>query len=154
VTIQLTEADRLDIIQLQSIFAWALDHRDEELFEQAFTEDFVALYPGGKSLEGRDKFVQFTLGVHESHDATQHFIANHWLDPQDDHVIMRSYIILSVAAKDTPGGDLFQGGANYVDKVVKTNEGWRIATREATRMWQGGNMEILLAGRREADAKV
>jgi hypothetical protein len=65
---------------------------------------------------------------------------------------MRSYVILSVLWKGCPGGDLFQGGAYYVDRVVRTDAGWRIATRSANRIWQGGNMEILLSGRREADA--
>ena len=149
--IELTSQDRLDIIELQSIFAWALDTKDPELFSRAFTEDLEAQYPGGAN-PGRRAFAQFTLAVHESHDATQHFIANHRLIPEDDAVIMRSYVILSVLWTGCPGGDLFQGGAYYVDRVVRTDDGWRIAARSAHRVWQNGNMEILLAGRREADA--
>ena len=149
--IELTPQDRLDIIELQSIFAWALDNKDRELFARAFTDDLVAGYPGGATLEGRETFVDFVLAVHERHDATQHFIANHWLTPEDDAVIMRSYIILSVLWTGCPGGDLFQGGAYYVDRVVRTDAGWRIANRSANRIWQSGNMEILLSGRREAD---
>lgn len=152
--IELTPADRLDIIELQSIYAWALDTKDRELFARAFTDDFEALYPGGTPIRGRDAFVDFTLAVHERHDATQHMIANCWLMPtEDDAVIMRSYVILSVLWKGCPGGDLFQGGAYYVDRVVRTDAGWRIATRTAHRAWQNGNMEILLQGRREADAR-
>ncbi len=152
--IELTEQDRLDIIELQSIFAWALDSKDHELFARAFTDDFEASYPGGATIRGRDAFAEFVLAVHESHDATQHLIANHWLIPEDDAVIMRSYVILSVLWKGCPGGDLFQGGAYYVDRVVRTDAGWRIASRSAHRVWQSGNMEILLSGRREADARL
>ena len=152
--IELTERDRLDIIELQSIYAWALDHKDADLFARAFTEDCEVIYPGGARIQGRDAFVQFVFDVHEQHDQTQHMIANHWLVPDEDAVIMRSYVILSVLWTGQPGGDLFQGGAYYVDRVVRTDAGWRIASREAHRMWQGGNMEILLAGRRDADARL
>ena len=41
--IELTPADRLEIVQLQSIFAWAVDRRERELFPLAFTADFEEL---------------------------------------------------------------------------------------------------------------
>ena len=152
--IELTAADRLDIIELQSIYAWALDHRDPDLFARAFAEDVEVSYPGGVMLQGRETFVRFVLSFHEAHDATHHFIANHWLSPQDDAVEMRSYVILSVLWAGTPGGDLFQGGAQYVDRVVRTGEGWRIASRIATNVWKRGNQEILESGRRDAKAAI
>lgn len=144
----LTAQDRLDIVELQSIFAWAVDQRDPELFQLAFTEDFEATYPAGAVIRGRDAFVRFVLGYHEIHDASQHFVANHWLLPEADAVTMRSYVIVTAAWRDCPGGDTFHGGAYYVDRVVPTGEGWRIAARTAQRVWQSGNVEILEAGRR------
>lgn len=153
-TIELTAQDRLDIIELQSIFAWALDHREPELFPLAFTEDFEATYPGGAGMRGRDAFARFVLGYHEIHDATQHHIANHWLLPERDAVVMRSYVILTVLWRGCPGGDVFQGGAHYVDRVVRTDAGWRIAARTAERLWQSGNVAILEAGREDAVKRI
>jgi ketosteroid isomerase-like protein len=152
--IALTAQDRLDIIELQSIFAWAVDRRDADVLAQAFTEDFEATYPGGAVMRGRDAFGRFLIGFHAIHDATQHHVANHWLVPQDDSVIMRSEVVVTVRWDGCPGGDVFRGGARYVDRVVRTDAGWRIAARTAERIWQTGNPEILEAGRREALARL
>lgn len=152
--IELTAVDRLEIIELQSIYACALDGREPELFARAFTEDVEVSYPAGVTLRGRDAFARFVLSFHEAHDATQHLIANHWLQPQDEAVTMRSYVILSILWSGAEGGDVFQGGASYVDRVVRTDDGWRIASRVARNIWKTGNQQILEAGRRDAKAAV
>jgi SnoaL-like domain len=150
--ITLTVQDRLDILELQSIYAWGVDRREPELFDRVFTEDVEVRYPAEVAIHGREMFARFVLTYHELHDSTQHLIANQWLEPGSDAVVMRSYVILSVLWAGTRGGDLFQAGAYYVDRVVKSGAGWRIARREATNVWSGGNQEILLAGRRDAKA--
>jgi hypothetical protein len=152
--IELTSQDRLEIVELQSIFARAVDRREPELFPLAFTADFEATYPGGAVMRGRDAFARFVLGYHEIHDATEHRISNHWLLPGEDAVTMRSYVVVTVWWQGCPGGDLFRGGAYYVDRVVPTDEGWRIAGRTAERVWQTGNREILEAGRRKAVERI
>jgi hypothetical protein len=50
-------------------------------------------------------------------------------------------------AKGTPGGDLVSSGSRYVDRVVRTDDGWRIASREMRNIWRGGNLRVLELGR-------
>jgi hypothetical protein len=56
-------------------------------------------------------------------------------------------------AKDCPGGDVFRGGGYYIDRAVRTDDGWRIARRDVRNIWRGGNQNVLALGR-EAIARL
>lgn len=144
--ITLTEHDRLDIVELGSIYACAIDEREPALFDRVFTNDALVTYPRGVGLRGLEQYKRYVHEFHAMHDGTQHFIANHLLTPMEDHVNVRSYAILTIKMLDQPGGDTFHGGAKYTDRVVRTDAGWRIAERHAESMWRGGNLDIIEAG--------
>ena len=144
--ISLTERDRLDIAELGSIYAWAIDNREPALFDHVFTQDALVTYPRGVGLRGLEQYKRYVREFHAMHDGTQHLIANHWLTPMEDHVMARSYAILTIKMIDQPGGEIFRGGAKYTDRVVRTDGGWRIAERHADSMWRGDNLDIIEAG--------
>jgi hypothetical protein len=144
--INLTERDRLDIAELGSIYAWAIDQREHDLFHRVFTDDALVTYPRGVGLRGLEQYKRYVREFHAMHDGTQHFIANHWLEPMEDHVRAHSYAILTIKMLDQPGGEIFRGGAKYTDRVVRTDAGWRIAERHAESMWRGDNLDIIEAG--------
>ena len=142
---RLTELDRLEIAELGSIYAWAIDNREPDLFHRVFTDDALVTYPWGAGLRGLERYRQYVDAFHAMHDGTQHFIANLWLAPADGHVVARSYAVLTVHMRNQPGGDLFRGGARYTDRVVRTDAGWRIAVRHVESMWHEGNSAIIKA---------
>jgi hypothetical protein len=145
--IKLTTEDRLDIIELQSIYAWGIDGKEGHLFARAFTEDIVATYPAGVTIRGLELFTRYMDAFHEPFDGTHHFIANHWIVPGEEDVTFRSYVTLTMTRKDMPGGDVFSGGGYYIDRVVPTEAGWRIAARDTRNIWRAGNQDIIALGR-------
>ena len=141
-TITLSAEDRLDISQLGSIYAWGIDHRESEVFSLVFAEEFIVRYSETTVLRGFEQFRRYVHEYHAMHDATQHFIANHWILPREDEVLCHSYVILTMALADYPGGGIFQAGAYYNDRVVRTGSGWRIAERDAHGLWSNGNRAL------------
>jgi hypothetical protein len=145
--IELTERDRIEIVELQSIYAWAIDAKDSGLFALVFTDDVEARYPAAEPIRGLEAFTRYMDAFHEPLDGTQHLIANHWLVPDEDAVAYRSYVVATMIAKGCPGGDVFRGGGYYVDRVVPTDAGWRIASRDVRNIWRDGNQNVLAIGR-------
>lgn len=144
--IELTALDRLEIIELQSIYAWAIDNKEGDLFAKAFTADLDARYPGLARLRGLDTFTTWMNVFHSVFDATQHLISNHSLDIDGDVVTLRSYIQARLVRKDCPDGDNCTGGGYYLDQVVRTDAGWRIRSRQVVGMWQDGNPGVIAHG--------
>jgi SnoaL-like protein len=143
----LSALDRLEIVELQSIYAWGIDLKDGSVFAQAFHEDIETDYGHLGTMKGLEFFRRWMDAFHAPFDSTQHLISNHWLTPDGDEVVYRSYVIATLTCKGTPGGDSITGGGRYVDRVVRTDAGWRIRTREVQNMWRNGNMGIFDVGR-------
>lgn len=144
---ELTAVDRLEIIELQSIYAWGIDGKDSSVFPLAFTDDIETDYGYVGKHRGLEFFTRFMDGFHAPFDATQHLISNHWLTVEGDEVIYRSYVVANLVCKGTPGGDHLSGGGYYVDRVVSTDAGWRIRARDVSNMWRTGNVGILDVGK-------
>ena len=144
---ELTARDRLEIVELQSIYAWGIDMKDGSVFGQAFAEDIETDYGHLGKMKGIDFFTRWMDAFHAPFDSTQHLISNHWLIPDGDEVVYRSYVIANMVCKGAPGGDHLSGGGWYRDQVVRTDAGWRIGSREVTNMWRTGNVRILDLGK-------
>jgi hypothetical protein len=143
----LSALDRLEIIELQSLYAWAIDGRAWEDFARVFTQEVDAEYVEFVRLTGLSSLARWMEAFHAPFDATQHLIANHCVSVDRSAVICRSYLNLRLVRKGYPGGDLLSSGAYYVDRVVRTDIGWRIGARQVRNMWRTGNLEILELGR-------
>jgi hypothetical protein len=145
--ITLTDRDRLDIIELQSIYAWAIDGREPDLFARVFTEDVEAIYPSAEPIRGLAAITEYMDAFHAPLDATHHLIANPWLEAGADAVTFRSYVLATMISAGCPGGDEFSGGGYYVDRVVPTDAGWRISRRDVRNFWRAGNPQVIGLGR-------
>ena len=44
--------------------------------------------------------------------------------------------------KDAVGGDHFEMGGKYTDKLTLTEDGWRISKRKIDIIWSSGNPEV------------
>ncbi len=143
----LTAADRLEIIELQSIYAWAIDQRQFDLLRQAFTADAVVRYPLVEPIVGVEALARYVEAFHAPHDGTQHLIANPWVIADGDGAIFRSYVTSTMLMTGCPGGEIARGGGYYVDRVVRTDDGWRVADRTVENIWRSGNMDVIAKGR-------
>jgi hypothetical protein len=142
---ELTALDRLEIMELQSIYAWGVDGKDSSVFRFAFTEDFVGKMSWGE-VNGLDFWMRFVDLFHSPFDATQHHIANHWLRLDGDEVDYRSYKLTHLVAKGCPGGDFHLSGGYVLDRVVRTDDGWRIQSRDQRTFFVIGNPKVVELG--------
>ena len=116
-------ADRLDLHELPGRYGDAIDDRNWDRLREIFTDDavFDLTGVGARRLEGIDDIVHF-MNVEASHPKT-HMMTNIYVDEQDENVIMNFRIVALL-------GKGLVGTASYYDRVVKTDEGWRVQHRE------------------------
>lgn len=143
---ELTALDRLDIVELQSLYAWAIDNKEGDLFAVMFTVDVDARYPGLARLRGLDSFTRWMNAFHADFDATQHLVSNPSVALDGDDVVLRTYIQARLMRRDSPDGDHCTGGGYYLDRVVRTAAGWRIRSRHVFGRWQEGNVGLIRYG--------
>ncbi len=138
--------DQRDISDLLNRYAHALDEKDWDLLETCFTSDAVAIY--GPVLGRKDGFEEIAgtcraaLG---NLDSSQHIISNHevQIGTDGDSATARCYVQAQHTKAGTPGGDNFTIGGIYLDRIVRTPDGWRIRERELKMLWQEGNQAVL-----------
>ena len=116
-------ADRLELHELPSRYGDAIDDRNWDRLREIFTDDavFDLTGVGARRLEGIDDIVHF-MNVEASHPKT-HMMTNIYVDEQDENVIMNFRIVALL-------GKGLVGTASYYDRVVKTDQGWRVQHRE------------------------
>lgn len=131
-------SDRIEIQELLVRYSHAVDTKNWDLYEQVFTPDAFIDYtcfggPAGPLPEVKD-FLEKTMPMFKSF---QHMIANTILEFVDaDHVKGRT-ICHNPMVLDTGGGKehVFFCGLWYVDDIVRTADGWRIASRVEERSY-------------------
>ena len=148
---ELSALDRLQIMELQSAYAWAIDGRAADEFAHVFTADVDANYIEFVRLTGVNGVARWMEAFHAPFDSSQHLISNHWLRVDGSRVIYRSYVQVRLMLSGYPGGEMLSSGAYYLDRVARTDSGWRISAREVRNMWRTGNRELIEIGRQAAN---
>jgi ketosteroid isomerase-like protein len=136
--------DLRDIADLLHRYARALDDKDWSLLATCFTTDAVALY--GEVLGRQEGFaaIEKVCRAALGHlDSSQHIIANPEIAIDGDTATARCYVHAQHTKAGTPGGDNMTIGGTYLDRLVRTAEGWRICERELRFLWQEGNQAVL-----------
>lgn len=136
--------DRFEIEDLLVRYSRALDRRDFEALEAIFTDDaeFDAGSLGNpKSSRAIREMIEGTLS---DLDATQHLVGKSLIELHGDEADVRTYLISQHIRESAPGPTkhYFIGG-EYVDRVVRTPEGWRIAYRRLDRLWKQGDRAVI-----------
>ena len=134
--------DRQAIIDLTTAYCYALDDRRFEDLASVFTPDAVADYDP-VVCHGIDEITAKVRGSIEFLDATAHMVANHRILVEGDKGSCECYLMAQHLRKGTPGGDLYMIAGRYRDEVVRTPQGWRIASRVLTRVWIQGNRAVV-----------
>lgn len=136
-----TTADRLDVIELSSRYAWGIDTLDRELLANTFTPDAVAAYVGvGRNPLALDEhlagfeaifaWLSKSLGHRRGYDGVPwHFVSNHIVEMHGDTATLRFYMHNRTLA----------AGGTYTVDAVRTPAGWRIAKLHLEeQLWKPG----------------
>lgn len=119
--------DRQDITDVLVRYATGIDRRDWPLFRTVFTEDCVLDYGQIGRWDGVDAVTDFMEQTHAAAGHTLHRMSNHAVKVDGDSAQARTYVDAYVMAADNASGVNAVGF--YDDDLVRTDEGWRIASR-------------------------
>ena len=124
-------SDRIQINDLLIRYTVALDTKDWSLLDTCFTPDAQVDYSASGGIKGPypdvRNWLQKTLAAFSM---TQHFIGNSTVEIDGDSAKSRTYLINPLGfAKPDGGLHIYTLGAYYNDRLVYTDDGWRIAER-------------------------
>jgi hypothetical protein len=126
-------ADHHAVAQLCKIYAIGFDMRDYELARSAFAND--AKIAGKDGLEPVDESLPRTYAVAASFHATQHIIANQYVDLKGDEAVVWSYGIAHHKTAKGEETDEIIAGTQYRDTCRRFPEGWLIVERSLANQW-------------------
>jgi hypothetical protein len=123
-------ADRIEIDDLLTRYATALDAKDWDLFASCFTPDAFIDYSAAGGIKGPLSEVrQWLAEVMAGFPMTQHLVTNRAVLIDGDSAACRSCLFNPMGLKDDGGLVVFLEGGYYRDRLVHTADGWRIAER-------------------------
>jgi 3-phenylpropionate/cinnamic acid dioxygenase small subunit len=131
-------SDRLDIDDLLTRYAVAIDSKNFDLLDEVFTPDARIDYTSSGGIAGQFPEVKAWLASVLPHfPAYQHLVCNRYVTLDGDRAT-------SVASfynpMQNPSGTLFFVGGEYRDQLVRTPNGWRIAERIEVSVWTDGDV--------------
>lgn len=123
-------SDRLEIQDLIAEYSHAVDRRDFDAFDRLFTADAVIDYTAAGGIRGNlveiKEFLRSTLG--SIFEAFQHLAATSKITIDGDSATARTYCYNPMFFKDAVAPPMIVG-IWYVDRFVRTADGWRFAER-------------------------
>jgi len=123
-------ADRIEIDDLLTRYATALDAKDWDLFSTCFTPDAFIDYTAAGGIKGTLTEVrQWLADVMAKFPMTQHLVTNRAIHVAGDIATCRSSLFNPMGLPDNDSLMVFFDGGYYRDKLVRTADGWRIVER-------------------------
>ncbi len=135
-------SDRLQIDDLLTRYTVAIDTKDWNLLDRCFTPDAHVDYKSSGGIAGSYPEVRAWLEqALAAFPMTMHFIANTTLELDGDEARAKTYVLNPMGSpKDDGSLHIFTVGAYYLDKLVRTGEGWRIAERIEEQAFMEGSL--------------
>jgi len=132
-----TIADRLAIQDLLVRYCKAIDGDDWELLDTVFTPDAQIDYTSSGGIAGAYPEVRAWLAqILPNFPVKQHLVTNFDVTIDGDRARSRAYFYNPMGRPKPEGGvALFFVGGWYVDELVRTAAGWRIAKRLEQQSW-------------------
>ena len=123
--------DRLEIQELMNRFAEMVDQRDWKIMDSIFALEATIDYSstGGHAGPFRETLAWLDRAL-DSWPINLHFVSNLIIDFDGDSASARCYFHAPMA-RDTSDGPLYiiTNAGRYEDRLVRTNQGWRILER-------------------------
>lgn len=125
-----TLLEKFEIQELLTAYAHAIDARDFAALDQIFTLDAEIDYSATGGIKGGlgdiKPFLEAMLPLFK---ASQHFVTNPLIKLAGDSATCRSLLFNPMTMVREDGLHTLFIGAWYVDDLVRTGAGWRIAKR-------------------------
>lgn len=142
--------DRWGVLDVVTRYFTAIDRRDFALLRDVFTEDVEAVYEGVQVAGGVEALIAFVTGQSEIRlpvdvvdlQLSMHFLGNHVAEIDGDVARAESYCLAHLVDRPAAGPRMRTRGLRYLDELVRTPLGWRIAKREHLFDWMR-NDELL-----------
>jgi hypothetical protein len=130
-------ADRLDLQQLVTDYAYAIDERAFERLDRVFTTDAHIDYTAMGGIAGDYRTVRAWLPEALKHfPSYMHLIGNLWFEIDGDTATGKVACSNPMVLPNTQGGtDTLFLGLWYLDRYVRTASGWRISERVERRCY-------------------
>jgi len=123
-------SDRLEIQDLMVRYSYAIDNRDWDALDDVFTPDAHIDYSvfGGSvgNLEETKKFLAEAMPMFTT---LQHMVSGTTIEFDGDTASTKTQCHNPMTMGDAEKPDLMVCGLWYVDKLVRTDAGWRIKER-------------------------
>lgn len=139
--------DRAAIVDVTIAYCWAIDERRWEALGDVFVPTATAVL-GGPVLEGLEMITDHIRSTLEPLDTSQHLVANHQVVAHGQRATARCAFQAQHVRRSASDGRTYLVGGRYDDELVRTLDGWRIASRVLTPLWSDGNPGVLLGDRR------
>jgi 3-phenylpropionate/cinnamic acid dioxygenase small subunit len=130
----LTHEDKAEIVELLYRYATALDQRDWPMFRTIWTDDVETRYETIGDWSGVESFAAFMEKIHDRCGVSLHRITNPVVWEDGGVARARSYIdgIVYMAT----GTEAMRAIGMYEDTAVRTDDGWRLASRHYKATYQ------------------
>ena len=123
-------ADRIEIDDLLTRYATALDAKDWDLWSSCFVPEAFIDYTAAGGIKGTTAEVrQWLAEVMASFPMTQHLVTNRVVSVAGDTATCRSALFNPMGMRDDGGLIVFFDGGYYRDRLRRTPDGWRIEER-------------------------
>lgn len=134
--------DQIDLRRLVDLYGFTIDTQQWSLFDQIFTEDVLAEFPGF-TWNDLASFKQDFATFHIIFDVTRHSMSNFICSVDHGRATSVTYGHWFVQRTGTEGGDSLTSFGWYDDDYVRTAAGWRIARRRSRVSWWSGNLAVM-----------
>ena len=135
-------SDRIRINDLLIRYTVAIDQKDWKLLDTVFQPDATVDYTESGGIRGKYPEVRAWLEkALAPFPMTQHLISNSVVELDGDRATART-MVYNPMGLNSPEGKLrlFYVGAYYNDKLVRTDQGWRIAERFEEKAFMDGQL--------------
>jgi len=134
-------SDRIEIDDLMIRYTVAIDQKDWNLLDTVYTPDAKVDYTESGGIKGAYPEVRAWLAkALAPFTMTQHLVSNSVVKLDGDTATARTMVFNPMGTDDGQGGlNLFYVGGWYVDRLVRTQDGWRIAERYEEKAFMQSN---------------
>jgi 3-phenylpropionate/cinnamic acid dioxygenase small subunit len=134
--------DERSIVDVCIRYATAIDDRDWARLRSCFLPDAVGIYHADRTLHGADEIVETIRTAVTPLSRTQHLVGTFVVDLAGDEASSRCHLHAQHVRAGLPGGEQYVIAGRYRDRLVRTDEGWRIRERRLDRWWTKGNPAV------------
>lgn len=134
-------ADRADLADLLVRQGRWLDERRFDESASIFTEDASARTAGGQ-VQGRAALTEQARRNHVRFARTQHVTSNVGIDLAGDTATVRANLVATFVREPEDTEPTLVIGERYRFSAVRTPDGWRFSSVEATPLWRRGELPV------------